>query len=93
MRSPSAAQDGSGEGDIDLTPMLDVVFIMLIFFIVTSTFVKEPGAEISRVEARAVRRGREMGMSKMSSRGGQTSGQVYRIGRRALRWCIMPTRL
>ncbi|MFL3653870.1 MAG: ExbD/TolR family protein [Halioglobus sp.] len=51
LRSPSAAQDGSGEGDIDLTPMLDVVFIMLIFFIVTSTFVKEPGAEISRVEA------------------------------------------
>ena len=29
------------EGEIDLTPMLDVVFIMLIFFIVTATFVKE----------------------------------------------------
>ena len=30
----------------DLTPMLDVVFIMLIFFIVTATFIKETGVEI-----------------------------------------------
>ncbi|MBU0499421.1 MAG: biopolymer transporter ExbD [Gammaproteobacteria bacterium] len=36
------------EGQIDLTPMLDVVFIMLIFFIVTATFVKESGVEIAR---------------------------------------------
>ncbi len=35
-------------GEIDLTPMLDVVFIMLIFFIVTATFIKEPGIEINR---------------------------------------------
>jgi biopolymer transport protein ExbD len=42
---------GSGEGDIDLTPMLDVVFIMLIFFIVTSSFVKEPGVDITKVGA------------------------------------------
>jgi biopolymer transport protein ExbD len=34
------------ENQIDLTPMLDVVFIMLIFFIVTSSFVKEPGVDI-----------------------------------------------
>jgi len=38
-------------GEIDLTPMLDVVFIMLIFFIVTASFIKEPGAEINRPEA------------------------------------------
>lgn len=31
------------ETDIDITPMLDVVFIMLIFFIVTASFVKEAG--------------------------------------------------
>ncbi len=43
--------DGGGEGEIDLTPMLDVVFIMLIFFIVTSSFVKEPGIDILRSEA------------------------------------------
>lgn len=38
-------------GAIDLTPMLDVVFIMLIFFIVTASFIKEPGIEINRSEA------------------------------------------
>lgn len=36
---------------IDLTPMLDVVFIMLIFFIVTASFIKEAGIEISRPDA------------------------------------------
>ena len=35
------------EGEIDLTPMLDVVFIMLIFFIVTATFVKEMGLDVN----------------------------------------------
>lgn len=34
--------------EIDLTPMLDVVFIMLIFFIVTATFIKEPGVLVDR---------------------------------------------
>ncbi len=38
-------------GAIDLTPMLDVVFIMLIFFIVTASFIKEPGVEINRPDA------------------------------------------
>jgi biopolymer transport protein ExbD len=46
-----ATQEGGGEGEIDLTPMLDVVFIMLIFFIVTSSFVKEPGVDITKVGA------------------------------------------
>ena len=34
------------ESEINITPMLDVVFIMLIFFIVTANFIKEPGLEI-----------------------------------------------
>jgi biopolymer transport protein ExbD len=39
------------DSDINLTPMLDVVFIMLIFFIVTATFIKQAGIEIIRPEA------------------------------------------
>ncbi len=39
------------ETEINLTPMLDVVFIMLIFFIVTASFVKEAGIDISRPSA------------------------------------------
>jgi biopolymer transport protein ExbD len=41
----------SGQSEIDLTPMLDVVFIMLIFFIVTASFIKESGIEVNRPEA------------------------------------------
>ena len=39
------------ESAIDLTPMLDVVFIMLIFFIVTASFIKETGINVDRPEA------------------------------------------
>lgn len=46
MRSRRRAEEGGGE--IDLTPMLDVVFIMLIFFIVTASFVKEAGIDVNR---------------------------------------------
>ena len=38
-------------GAIDLTPMLDVVFIMLIFFIVTASFIKEAGIDVNRPDA------------------------------------------
>lgn len=38
----------SDEAEINITPMLDIVFIMLIFFIVTTSFVKEKGLEVSR---------------------------------------------
>jgi biopolymer transport protein ExbD len=41
----------SEENDIDLTPMLDVVFIMLIFFIVTASFIKEAGIDVNRPDA------------------------------------------
>ena len=39
------------ESEINLTPMLDVVFIMLIFFIVTASFIKETGIEVTRPAA------------------------------------------
>lgn len=39
------------DSDINLTPMLDVVFIMLIFFIVTATFIKQPGLDVLRPDA------------------------------------------
>lgn len=47
-RTKAAEED---QNAIDLTPMLDVVFIMLIFFIVTASFIKETGIEIDRPEA------------------------------------------
>ncbi|TQV88956.1 ExbD/TolR family protein [Aliikangiella coralliicola] len=39
------------ETEVDMTPMLDIVFIMLIFFIVTTSFVKEDGIVLNRPAA------------------------------------------
>lgn len=41
----------SNENVIDMTPMLDIVFIMLIFFIVTTSFVVETGVDVNRPKA------------------------------------------
>ena len=49
--SSAEGGDNSPVQAIDLTPMLDVVFILLIFFIVTASFVKLPGPEVDRTEA------------------------------------------
>ena len=52
MRAPlgNLFQEDDAE-EINMTPMLDVVFIMLIFFIVTASFVKEAGIDVNRPEA------------------------------------------
>ena len=55
MKSGIMKKTGQEEaGEIDLTPMLDVVFLLLIFFIVTSVFVTEAGIEVSTPEASTV---------------------------------------
>ena len=46
-----AKEQEQGGAEIDLTPMLDVVFIMLIFFIVVASFIKEAGVEVNRPDA------------------------------------------
>ena len=46
MRKKHGSDDD--EVEVDLTPMLDIVFIMLIFFIVTATFVKELGIDVAK---------------------------------------------
>ena len=50
MQRRHRRQVQEGEEKINLTPMLDVVFIMLIFFIVTATFVKEIGIDLNQPE-------------------------------------------
>ncbi len=46
-----ASNTSEGDAEIDMTPMLDIVFIMLIFFIVTASFLKEAGIDINRPDA------------------------------------------
>lgn len=50
------------EAQVDLTPMLDIVFIMLIFFIVTSSFVRESGIDVDRPQASNVVNKKEAGI-------------------------------
>ena len=50
------------EAQIDLTSMLDIVFIMLIFFIVTSSFVRESGVEVNRPQATNVSSQKDAGI-------------------------------
>lgn len=54
MKGFAKGKEDEQAGEIDLTPMLDVVFILLIFFIVTSVFVKEAGYEINYPSASEV---------------------------------------
>ncbi len=51
MRRNNQAAAAEDEAQIDLTPMLDVVFIMLIFFIVVASFLKEAGIEVNRPDS------------------------------------------
>ena len=51
MRKKTQLLQEEEESEINLTPMLDVVFIMLIFFIVTASFIKEAGIQVSRPDA------------------------------------------
>ncbi len=51
MRKHQGMGGDEEENEINLTPMLDVVFIMLIFFIVTASFIKEAGIDVNRPEA------------------------------------------
>ena len=50
-RSGTSMSAEEEDNEINLTPMLDVVFIMLIFFIVTASFIKEAGIDVNRPDA------------------------------------------
>ena len=51
MRTPETTVDEDArDNSVNLTPMLDVVFILLIFFIVTATFVRETGIDVNKPE-------------------------------------------
>ena len=51
MRRAPISQAVAEEEEINITPMLDVVFNLLIFFIVTANFIKEPGLEVNRPDS------------------------------------------
>ncbi|CAH9019720.1 ExbD/TolR family protein [Candidatus Nitrosacidococcus sp. I8] len=54
MRPRHSHRQGNSAVNINLTPMIDMVFILLIFFIATTSFTKESGVEVSRPSAKTV---------------------------------------
>jgi len=50
-RFRSFSSDDSAEATVDISPLIDCVFILLIFFIVTTTFVEETGVEVDKPQA------------------------------------------
>lgn len=51
MRRRNFLASSQDDADINMTPMLDIVFIMLIFFIVSTSFIREAGIDVTRPEA------------------------------------------
>lgn len=73
------------DAGIDLTPMLDVVFIMLIFFIVTTSFVKESGLDVNRPSASTAKKKERASILVAISQNGEIWIQKRRIDIRSVR--------
>lgn len=84
-RNATADENAS---EIDLTPMLDVVFIMLIFFIVTASFIKEAGIEINRPEASTANQKKNVNILVAVSATNEIWIDKRRIDKRAVRSVI-----
>ena len=73
------------ESEVNVTPMLDVVFIMLIFFIVTASFVKESGIDVTRPDAATAERKQRASILIALSKNNEVWIQKRRIDVRAVR--------
>mgnify|MGYP000421578868 FL=1 len=73
------------ESAIDMTPMLDIVFIMLIFFIVTATFVKEAGIDVTKPDASTAQKRDQVGILVAISDSGDIWINKRKVDVRAVR--------
>ena len=73
------------EQEINITPMLDVVFIMLIFFIVTASFVKESGIDVNRPDAQTAVKKEKANILVAISENGEIWIDRQRVDPRAVR--------
>ena len=86
MRKNYDALIGSDEEqNIDMTPMLDIVFIMLIFFIVTTSFVKESGIEVEKPQASSTKQDKKVNIIIGIKKSGEIWIDNHPIDIRALR--------
>lgn len=76
------------EQNIDMTPMLDIVFIMLIFFIVTTSFVKESGIDVNKPEASTAKQEKKLNIIIAINKSGEIWIDKHPIDIRALRTTV-----
>ncbi len=77
--------DADSDNDIDMTPMLDIVFIMLIFFIVTTSFIKESGIEVNSPQAKSASKDKKANIIIAISESGDIWIDKKRVDIRAVR--------
>lgn len=88
MAARKRLSQAGDEEAIQLTPMLDVVFIMLIFFIVTASFVKEAGIQVERPDAETAERKVRASILIAISRNNEVWIQKKRVDVRAVRTTV-----
>jgi biopolymer transport protein ExbD len=76
------------EQDIDMTPMLDIVFIMLIFFIVTTSFVKESGIDVNKPQASSAKSEKKVNIIIGISKSGEIWIDKHPVDIRAVRTTV-----
>lgn len=79
---------GDEEQNIDMTPMLDIVFIMLIFFIVTTSFVKESGIEVNKPQASSAKTDKKVNIIIGIKKTGEIWVDNHPVDIRALRTTV-----
>ncbi|MBL1242786.1 MAG: biopolymer transporter ExbD [Sulfurimonas sp.] len=84
-RNYDALMGGDEEQSIDMTPMLDIVFIMLIFFIVTTSFVKESGIEVNKPQASTAKNDKKTSIIVGINKAGEIWIDKHLVDIRALR--------
>jgi len=80
--------NGDEEQNIDMTPMLDIVFIMLIFFIVTTSFVKESGIEVDKPQASSTKTDKKVNIIIGIKKTGEIWVDNHPVDIRALRTTV-----
>lgn len=62
LTDPGRSGDDGGDVEINMMPLIDMIFILLIFFLVTASFVRESGVEVNRPVASTARNMEALGM-------------------------------
>jgi biopolymer transport protein ExbD len=71
MAKAKTRDEDGGDVEINMMPLIDMIFILLIFFLVTASFVRESGVEVNRPEAATAETKETAGMVVGITRGGQ----------------------